>query len=174
MQTTTMSQDPIQDLEVAVKKIISLIVVLVVGILGAKPVFNFISISIELPPWPFSWLPPKAPPVPTGNHDAGSISSRPEATNREPKLVDYSPAMKLFDATGVPLAWYIENENGAIELYDGPGYHPRTGAKLMPVTKEIAAELRRVARECLTFDNMILQNGEWQSQGISVDCDPKP
>jgi hypothetical protein len=61
---------------------------------------------------------------------------------RAPSLVDYQAGMRFFGKNGEPLYWYAKGDGGT-ELYDAPGFHPRTGIKLLPITKEVAERLVR-------------------------------
>jgi hypothetical protein len=96
-----------------------------------------------------------------------SISS----TERDPKLIDYSPGLKLFSNAGSALAWYYRNRDGAIELYDAPGHHPRSGEKLLPITTAIAAQLQKLQEECVTFNNFDA-NGKFL--GVALQCEERP
>ena len=54
--------------------------------------------------------------------------------------------------TGRPNIWHSPGENGALEFFDGPGFHPRTGKALTEITRDFADKrLReradRLARE---------------------------
>lgn len=44
--------------------------------------------------------------------------------------------------TGEPLVWYVERDNGKIELFSLPGYDPLTGEILKPMTKDIAKKFK--------------------------------
>ena len=45
----------------------------------------------------------------------------------------------LFDPkTGRPNIWHSPGENGALEFFDGPGFHPRTGKTLTEITRDFA------------------------------------
>lgn len=129
-------------------------------LVGAKPVINLLSIHINLRPWPSS----------SRSDIAGTAAepSRPTETNRSPKLVTYSPGMRLFDGRGKPIAWYYKDSNGAIELYDTPGYHPPTGRRLLPINAEIAADLQRNAQDCVTLRE---EDGKGNFLRYVVQCD---
>jgi ribosomal protein S12 methylthiotransferase accessory factor YcaO len=40
--------------------------------------------------------------------------------------------------TGRPNVWYSRGESGALEFFNGPGFHPRTGKALTEITQEFA------------------------------------
>ena len=40
--------------------------------------------------------------------------------------------------TGRPNIWHSPGENGALEFFDGPGFHPRTGKALTEITRDFA------------------------------------
>ena len=40
--------------------------------------------------------------------------------------------------TGRPNIWHSPGENGALEFFDGPGFHPRTGKALTEITQDFA------------------------------------
>jgi hypothetical protein len=42
--------------------------------------------------------------------------------------------------TGDPQAWYYRHPDGTLEFYDKPGFHPKNGNELMPVTRAIYGE----------------------------------
>jgi len=50
-------------------------------------------------------------------------------------------AGQYFDMiTGEPIVWYSERPGGKIKLFPLPGYDPKTGQLLKPITREIAAQ----------------------------------
>jgi hypothetical protein len=54
----------------------------------------------------------------------------------------------FFDSvTGRPRVWYAKSANGVVELFDSHGYHPTTSEALLPVTKELVAELQKRAAQ---------------------------
>jgi hypothetical protein len=48
---------------------------------------------------------------------------------------------------GRPNIWHSPGENGALEFFNAPGFHPRTGKALTEITQEFAEELRKRAEE---------------------------
>jgi hypothetical protein len=75
---------------------------------------------------------------------------RERVVKRVPKSVDvdkYPP----FDAlTGVAQVWYWRSEKGDYEFYDGPGYHPRAGDALQPITREVLSKWRAAVEDAAT------------------------
>ena len=50
----------------------------------------------------------------------------------------------LFDPkTGRPNIWHSPGEKGALEFFDGPGFHPRTGKTVTEITQDFAYERLR-------------------------------
>ena len=75
-----------------------------------------------------------------------------QASKKPPAPVD-PDTYPFFDLkTGRPNIWHSPGENGALEFFDGPGFHPRTGNALTEITRDFADKrLReradRLARE---------------------------
>jgi TPR repeat protein len=64
-----------------------------------------------------------------------------------PKQVDLK-SYELFDPlTGEPRVWYWRGDDGKYEFYDNDGYHPRTGERLISLTKDAAVKIVREAEE---------------------------
>jgi hypothetical protein len=54
------------------------------------------------------------------------------------------PENQYFDsATGEPVRWYARLPGGQIQMFTLPGFHPRYGTKLEPVTLEVIAEYEK-------------------------------
>jgi hypothetical protein len=45
--------------------------------------------------------------------------------------------------TGRPNIWHTPGETGALEFFDGPGFHPKTGKALIEMTQDFAEKLER-------------------------------
>jgi hypothetical protein len=84
----------------------------------------------------------------------------PEIVDRWKKAQQAKPPARVdpethpfFDPkTGRPNIWHSSGESGALEFFDGPGFHPRTGKALTEITRDFADKrLReradRLARE---------------------------
>jgi hypothetical protein len=78
----------------------------------------------------------------------------PEIVDRwkaQQKLFGRKPPVRVdpalhpwFDVkTGRPNIWHTSGENGALEFFDGPGFHPKTGKALIEITQEFAEKLER-------------------------------
>lgn len=61
-----------------------------------------------------------------------------EKTGKLQNISKVEPGKYFNLVTGEPIAWYVERENGQIEMYSLPGYDPKTGVLLKPVSKEVA------------------------------------
>ena len=46
--------------------------------------------------------------------------------------------------TGRPNIWHSPGENGEVEFFDGPGFHPMTGKALTEITQDFAKEATAV------------------------------
>jgi hypothetical protein len=51
--------------------------------------------------------------------------------------------------TGRSNIWYTPGENGALEFFDGPGFHPRTGKALTEITRDFADKRSRERADSL-------------------------
>ena len=70
-----------------------------------------------------------------------------QSRRRPPKQVDLK-SYELFDPqTGEPRVWYWRSDEGRYEFYDNEGYHPRTGERLISLTKDAAAKIVKEAEE---------------------------
>jgi hypothetical protein len=58
-------------------------------------------------------------------------------TRHAPQLIDPDKYAFFDPITGKPRVWYWRSERGEYEFYDNPGFHPRTGAKLNAISKEV-------------------------------------
>ena len=54
--------------------------------------------------------------------------------------------------TGRPNIWHTPGENGALEFFDGPGFHPRTGKALTEITRDFADKLSRERADSLELE----------------------
>jgi hypothetical protein len=59
---------------------------------------------------------------------------------RAPNRVDPSKVQFFNPRSGVPNVWYWRSSNGDLEFFDNEGFHPLTGDKLLPVSKEVVEE----------------------------------
>lgn len=63
---------------------------------------------------------------------------------------DFSSVEKtmFFDpGTGEPKVWYYAGQDGKIELFDGPGYHPHYKQALQPIAPDVVARLKKQLQE---------------------------
>jgi hypothetical protein len=70
-----------------------------------------------------------------------------QAARRSPRRVDPEKHDFFDPKTGKPNIWYSPGENGALEFFDGPGFHPRSGKALTEITEEFAKERSRAIQE---------------------------
>ncbi|UFZ07424.1 caspase family protein [Bradyrhizobium ontarionense] len=90
-------------------------------------------------------------PVPKG-HDgqAGVPGGKPQGGGdpaRIPGRVTLDAYTVLFDpANGKPLLWFSRFDQ-EYEFFDGPGFHPRSGEKLLPFTSEEAKKFQKLTTE---------------------------
>lgn len=57
------------------------------------------------------------------------------------RRLDDRGALSFFNPrTGAPTIWYFKHDDGALEFYNQPGFHPGTGRRLLPATESIYRE----------------------------------
>jgi len=86
-----------------------------------------------------------------GRVDASARKIATETTRRTPSPIPCDPGRRgggaFFDPrTGDALVWYRIDERGAIECYDGPGFHPVTRDELKPISPDIVRRVVEGAR----------------------------
>jgi hypothetical protein len=70
--------------------------------------------------------------------------NRQKKNDRPRRITADVRQVEFFDATtGRPRVWYARTGNGPFELFDSRGYHPVTSEALLPVTKEVVAEIMK-------------------------------
>ncbi len=131
-----------------------------------------------------SWIPaPQAsvsltvPPLGTpGAEGSDKIAPVQPTKIRAPGRVSYSVGIRFFDQGGNPLVWYLKDRVGGIYLFDSPGYDPRTGVQLYPVTADIIHELESLVEFCDMTKSVVQlkkssrETTDW-SLGIFKQCD---
>jgi hypothetical protein len=65
------------------------------------------------------------------------------AYKKPPAPVDPDTHSFFDPKTGRPNIWHTPGENGALEFFDGPGFHPRTGKALTEITQDFADKRSR-------------------------------
>ena len=85
------------------------------------------------------------------NNVAGLLTSPSKPKLRVPKRTNYDyvrmEEIVFFDPlTAEPKIWYYKGNNGRIELFDGPGYHPQYKVKLEVITPDIVTQIKRQLR----------------------------
>ena len=66
-----------------------------------------------------------------------------QASKKPPAPVDPDTHPFFDPKTGRPNIWHSPGENGALEFFDGPGFHPRTGKALTEITRDFADKRSR-------------------------------
>ena len=70
-----------------------------------------------------------------------------QSKRRPPRQVDLK-SYELFDPlTGESRVWFWRSDEGKYEFYDNDGYHPRTGERLISLTKDAAVKIIKEAEE---------------------------
>ena len=59
-----------------------------------------------------------------------------------PEVID--PKGRFFTSIGDPVVWYYRTKDGNFEFYDVPGFRPRSGEQLQPITKAVVDEWERL------------------------------
>jgi hypothetical protein len=74
---------------------------------------------------------------------------RQKKNDRPRRITVNARQVEFFDSTTArPRVWYSRASDGAIELFDSPGYHPITGDALLPASKDLVDEImKRLADE---------------------------
>jgi hypothetical protein len=70
-----------------------------------------------------------------------------QAARRPPRRIDPEKQDFFDPKTGRPNIWYSPGESGALEFFDGPGFHPRTGKALTEITQDFADERLRAIQK---------------------------
>lgn len=63
------------------------------------------------------------------------------------KEIQLTPETKFFTINGLPRIWYYRDSEGQIHLYNLPGVEPFTKKRLLPITEEVAEELRALLKK---------------------------
>ena len=71
------------------------------------------------------------------------------ASEKPPAPVDPDTYPFFDPKTGRPNIWHSPGENGALEFFDGPGFHPRTGKALTEITRDFADKRLRERADML-------------------------
>src|SRR5262245_19906452 len=66
-----------------------------------------------------------------------------ETARKRPAPVDPDTHPFFDSKTGRPNIWHSPGESGALEFFDGPGFHPRTGKALTEITHDFADKRSR-------------------------------
>jgi hypothetical protein len=58
-------------------------------------------------------------------------------------LEPIEPRGRFFTLIGDPIVWFYRTRDGDLEFYDAPGFRPRSGDQLQPITKAVVEEWER-------------------------------
>ena len=72
-----------------------------------------------------------------------------QASKKPPAPVDPETHPFFDPKTGRPNIWHSPGESGALEFFDGPGFHPRTGKALTEITRDFADKRSRERADSL-------------------------
>ena len=72
-----------------------------------------------------------------------------QASEKPPAPVDPDTYPFFDPKTGRPNIWHSAGESGALEFFDGPGFHPRTGKALTEITRDFADKRLRERADLL-------------------------
>jgi len=68
----------------------------------------------------------------------------PKTPKRLPCNDSSIETIAFFDpVTGEPKVWYYAGEDGRVELFDGPGYHPHYKQELKPVVPDVVTQIKK-------------------------------
>lgn len=62
------------------------------------------------------------------------------ARDQAPTRIDPKNVQFFNPRSGAPNVWYWRSADGDFEFFDNEGFHPQTGDKLLPVSKEVVAD----------------------------------
>ena len=68
-----------------------------------------------------------------------------QSGNKAPQRIDPNEYSFFDPTTGAARVWYWRGENKLYEFYDAPGFQPRTGDKLLLITRDIIAEWKQAS-----------------------------
>jgi hypothetical protein len=94
------------------------------------------------------------------------------ASKKPPAPVDPERHPFFDPKTGRPNIWHSPGESGALEFFDGPGFHPRTGKALTEITRDFADKRSReradsLAREQKERDDRIAREQKERDDRIA-------
>ena len=92
-----------------------------------------------------------------------------QASKKPPTPVDPETHPFFDPKTGRPNIWHTPGENGALEFFDGPGFHPRTGKALIEITHDFAEKLEREKQK--QTDLVEREKQAREAQRLAASCD---
>lgn len=96
------------------------------------------------PSHPLTAAAPSAQPA----ERAESKSAIDRSVQKPTRIEGRPESIEFFDrASGDPRVWYHQGAQGSVELFDSPGFHPDSGALLLPVSKSIVDQIKSQSQE---------------------------
>lgn len=68
-------------------------------------------------------------------------------SGRRPGLISSANPVFFDPRTGAPVVWFGTGQSGTVEIFDLMGFHPQTGAELLPITHEAIARWQKQQRD---------------------------
>jgi hypothetical protein len=87
-----------------------------------------------------------------------------QASKKPPAPVDPETHPFFDPKTGRPNIWHSPGESGALEFFDGPGFHPRTGKALTEITRDFADKRSRERADSLAREQKERDDREAQQE----------
>ncbi|MCI0531661.1 MAG: hypothetical protein L0Y74_06920 [candidate division Zixibacteria bacterium] len=78
--------------------------------------------------------------------------------------VSLDTASKYFTRWGAPNKWYAKLPDGSIELFDGPGVHPKFGIPLEPINAEVVQQVELQKQKMQTIKQQEMAKQEFQGR----------
>lgn len=72
-----------------------------------------------------------------GRPSSNGLMERGSDSNASSKTIEIVEPTFFDPRTGEPAIWYYRTKSGEIELFDKKGFHPSTGEKLTPITRDV-------------------------------------
>src|SRR4029453_12364315 len=83
-------------------------------------------------------------PLPVSTQTGDRWKAQQAQIGRKPPARVDPVSHPWFDVkTGRPNIWHTPEQAGALEFFDGPGFHPKTGKALIEITQDFAEKLER-------------------------------
>ena len=96
-----------------------------------------------------------------------------QASEKPPAPVDPDTYPFFDPKTGRPNIWHSPGESGALEFFDGPGFHPRTGKALTEITRDFAEKRLRERADGVAREEKERAD-RWKAQQARAEKPPAP